>query len=401
MIFLIMNYRLHYILVVTLGVAFQTAAFAQRVIPESEIIELALKNSASVQAADLQVQQNKHLQKAGFNLPNPEVIAESPTGEFYAVGVLQSLEFPTVYIGQTQLRKQVTRLSEKQKEITAQDIKLLIHSLYLNMQVAQELLRQLHLRDSAYAEISRTAARQFDAGTIDYLAKTFASSQAGEVHNEWMRARYDLESARNQIKLYTGSSEDFLTTGLKRLNISSDLVDSTSISSNPSVQYYQQLRHVNAKALSVERQKALPGLVVGYLNQGARETDTYYRFRVGFTVPLWFWQYSGNIKAAKVGVKIAEQTAKAQVQSAKSEMIQAIADVKKYNESLMYYETNGLTQAEEIISTAKRFFESGQTDYIAYLRNINEAYTIKAKYLETLRNYNQSVITLNYLSGQL
>jgi outer membrane protein, heavy metal efflux system len=379
-----------------------SCGIAQRLITEKEIIDLAIKNSGALQASDLQVAQNKYLQKTGFNIPNPEVIAESPTGEFYAVGVLQSMEFPSVYVKQNQLRKQMTRLSEKQKNLTRQEVSSLIQSLYLNLQFAEALQEQLKVQDSLYSQIARSAERQFDAGTIDHLAKTFAQTQAGEIHNQFVQSRLEYEAIRNQLKMYTGIDDDFTTTELVRSSLDEDVrMDSGAVSSNPSIQYYQQLTNVNKQSLSVERNKALPGLVFGYLNQGSKETDTYYRFRVGFTVPLWFWQYSGNIKAAKAGVQLAEQNEKAQRQALASDMYQAWGDTQKYGESLNYYENTGLKQADDIINTARRFFESGQIDYVGYLRNINEAYLLKARYLETLRNYNQSIITINYLTGKL
>jgi outer membrane protein, heavy metal efflux system len=116
---------------------------------------------------------------------------------------------------------------------------------------------------------------------------------------------------------------------------------------------------------------------------------------------LWFWQYSGNIKAAKAGVQAAEQDSKAQGQALTAELHRALGDLRKFSQSLNYYESKGLAHADDIINTARRFFESGQTDYVGYLRNINEAYLIKARYLETLRNYNQSVITIHALTGKL
>jgi outer membrane protein, heavy metal efflux system len=378
-------------------------AMAQRVIDQTEAVELALKNSGEFQSADLQIKQNRYLQKTGLNLPNPEVIAESPTGEFYAVGILQSLDFPSVYVKQRQLRKQFTKLSERQKEITKQDIASLVRSLYLNVQLAEALYKQLRVQDTLYDQISKSAERQFAAGTIDYLAKTFAQTQAGEIHNQLIQTREEYLSVVSQLSVYLGLSDSFKTAPIQRLPYEEfpTRFDSTMILSNPSIQYYQQLQSVNRTTLAVERQKALPGLVFGYLNQGAKTTDTYYRFRVGFTVPLWFWQYSGNIKAAKTGVQIAEQDSKAQRQTLTSDMVQALGDLRKYRQSLDYYESKGLKQTDDIINTARRFFESGQDDYIGYLRNINEAYLIKARYLETLRNYNQSVITINYLTGKL
>jgi outer membrane protein TolC len=60
-----------------------------------------------------------------------------------------------------------------------------------------------------------------------------------------------------------------------------------------------------------------------------------------------------------------------------------------------------LQQANDIINTARRFFESGQTDYINFLRTTNDAYQIRLRYVETLRSYNQSVLTINYLKGIL
>ncbi|MFZ6010561.1 MAG: TolC family protein [Bacteroidota bacterium] len=386
------------------GLLFSSLCTAQQVISEAEVLSLALKNSALMQVSDLEIQQNKYLQKTSFNLSNPDVIAESPTGEFYAVGILQSVEFPSVYVKQHQLRRQATALSEKGKEVARQDVYRVIRTLYLNLQFMESLHAQLKLQDSLYYQMSINAARQFSAGQIDYLVKTTAESQYGEVHNKFIETQADYETLRNQIKVYAGIAGDFKATPLSRLRdegIQNLVNDSSLLAENPSLEYAQQLRKVNAKTLSLERNKTLPGLVFGYLNQGPKNTPTYYRFRVGFTVPLWFWQYAGNIKAAKTAVQIAEQNVKAQQQTLTAEMYQALGDLKKFDLALQYYETKGLQYTDDIINASQRFFESGHTDYTNYLRNIDEAYTIKTRYLETLRNYNQSVITINYLTGKL
>ena len=70
-------------------------------------------------------------------------------------------------------------------------------------------------------------------------------------------------------------------------------------------------------------------------------------------------------------------------------------------QSLNYYQTTGIKKANEIITTAKRFFASGENDYINYLRNITDAYSIQLKYLEAIRNYNQSILSIKYLTGTL
>jgi cobalt-zinc-cadmium efflux system outer membrane protein len=117
------------------------------------------------------------------------------------------------------------------------------------------------------------------------------------------------------------------------------------------------------------------------------------RFGFGSTV--------GNIKAAKTGLQIAEQQTQVQQQQLTADLQMAVSDYTSAQQAVSYYETSGLRQADDIISAAKRFFESGQTDYIAYIRNINDAYAVKRTYLETLRTYNQSIININYITGDL
>ncbi len=389
----------YFVTVLLLSIA--TASTAQHILSEQAALDSAMKYSPLLKSAELQVKQSNYLRKAAFNLANPDVIAESPTGDFYAVGILQSMEFPTVYIKQAQLLKQQSLLSEKGKALTTNEIKRLIRSVYLNAQYNQQLVTQLKYQDSLYNQIQLSAKRQFEAGVIDYLAKTFAESQYGEIHNQFVQAQNVYKANVQQLKLYTGMSAESSVSQLVKLSTLTIQADTSSVTQSPFVQYARQNQLVNQKQVSVERNRALPGLVFGYLNQGPKETETYYRFRVGFTVPLWFWQYSGNIKAAKAGLQIAEQQTRVQQQQLTADLQTAMSDYNSTQQAVAYYETSGLRQADDIINAAKRFFESGQTDYIAYIRNINDAYTIKRTYLETLRNYNQSIININYITGDL
>jgi outer membrane protein, heavy metal efflux system len=389
-----------YFALIFLTVTIKTLS-AQTTLTEQAALDSAMKFSPLLKSAELQVKQSNYLRKTAFNLPNPDVIAESPTGEFYAIGILQSLEFPTVYIKRGQLLKQQTLLAEKGKAVTVMDVKQVIHSLYLNVQYNQQLRDQLKYQDSLYNQIQLSAKRQFEAGVIDYLVKTFAESQAGEIHNQYLQSQNAWIAATQQLKLYTGISSEIRVKQLARFSMLALQANISSLTQSPAIQYAKQNQLVSNKQVSVERNRALPGLTFGYLNQGAKETDTYYRFRVGFTVPLWFWQYSGNIKAAKTGLQIAEQQTLAQQQQLTADLQIALSEYTSSHQTLAYYETNGLRQADDIINTGKRFFESGQTDYIAYIRTINDAYAIKRTYLETVRNYNQSIININYITGDL
>lgn len=381
-------------------------SFAQKQLTESEALALALKNSALVNASSLTVLQNKQFQKTAFNLSNPEIMMESPTGEFQTVGVLQSFSFPTVYLKQGQLLKQQTVLSKVGQKVTENDVKYQIKTLYLSAQYFDALYQQLQIQDSIYGEIKKSALRQYDAGQIDFLEKTYVDAQYGEIHNQFIQTQTDLQVTQTQLQTYTGLKEIITTTSLQKSQTTINILliknDTSVIQNNPSLLYFKQQQVIGKKSLSLERNRFLPGFTVGYLNQGSKNTPSDLRIRAGINIPLWFWQYTGSINAAKTGLKIAEQKTIAQQQALSAEMQKAHGDYLKYNQSVTYYETAGLNQADDIIKTSKRFFEGGhEFDYITLLRNTNDAFLIKIRYMETLRNFNQSIININYLSGNL
>ena len=378
------------------------ASFCQKQISEADAVIMALKNSRNISASDLVIKQQKQLLKSSYNLPNPEVFIESPTGNFYTGSVTQSIEFPTVYGKQYQLQKQRIGLAEKEKAITETEIKYQIKQLYLLLQFADTFHKQLYIQDTVYERIAVSAGRQFDAGQIDYLQKVFTETQYGEIHNQYLQAQINVGNLQSQLQFLTGLQEPFRATPLtNQLTVVSLLQDSAALASNPSIQFYKQTQNISQQNIALQKNKALPGLAFGYFNQGERSTPVGNRFRFGVTVPLWFWQYKGNINAAKTELEIAKQKTNGLQQQLSVQLYQAQNELAINQQSLNYYQTTGLKKANEIINTAKRFFASGENDYINYLRNINDAYSIQLKYLEAIRNYNQSILSIKYLTGTL
>ncbi|REK51514.1 MAG: TolC family protein [Bacteroidetes bacterium] len=393
-----------HILFTVVGLICVQFANAQTTLTEQQAIDFALKNSPLLNASTLQIKQHKQLQGTSFNLANPDITLESPTGEFMTVGVLQSFEFPTVYLKQGQLAKQQTVLAEKGKTITEAEVKQQVKTAYLSLQFANQILEQLKKQDSIYFRIADAANRQFEAGQIDFVAKTYAATQYGEVHNNLVQAQTDAQIALQQLQLYTGIFDSIATAHFSKA-LSSFLftgitTDSATLFNTPFIQYYSQTQMVAKKSLQLERNKALPGFSFGYMNQGLPNTEIPLRLRAGINIPLWFWQYNSSIKAAKTNLLITEQNTLAQQQNLTAKMQQVKGEAIKFQTSLTYYENTGLKQADDLITSSNRMFSAGQSDYITYLRTLSDAYNIQIKYLETLRNFNQSIINLNYLIGQ-
>lgn len=376
---------------------------AQKPLSEAEVVELVLANSPAIRAADLSIRQNGQLLKGVYTIPNLDVFTESPTGDFYTVGVSQSFQLPVVYKRQYQLQKEQIGLAQTEKRITELDIRYRVRTLYLGLQYAEALSRQYQFQDSLYNQLQLSAGRQFAAGQIDYLAKTFAESQAGEVRNQLAQARADGQTIIRQLGRLAARPEPIQVIGLSRNQptLAPAVTDSTAIGQNPSLAFLRQTETLSEVQIGLERAQSLPGLMVGYFNQASKETPAQLRFRFGLTLPVWFGQYRSRTAAAQTGLQLARQRTTAQIQTLSVDLQQAQGDFEKYRASLDYYETTGLRQSDDLINTARRLFGAGQNDYVSFLRTTNDAYAVRLRYIETLRNYNQSVLTINYLTGNL
>jgi outer membrane protein TolC len=392
-----MNYIKKITLLLTLFF-FTISAFSQNLLTAEDAVAKAIKNSKNVNAASLNIEQQKHLQKSAINIPNPELTWQSPTGIFYVGGVTQSFEFPTVYGKQYQLQKQKIDIAQTQKLGGEIIVAYQVKSLYLNIQYADSLKNLLFIQDTIYAKLASSAQRLFDAGQIDFLQKTFTENQYGETHNQYEQSKINYQSLFNQLKYITATAADIAISPLEL--IAKNPEQEISVNQNIDFLIAKQSETLAQTNLQIEKNKALPGLVLGYMNQAERNTPTNLRFQFGLTVPLWFWQYKGNIDAAKTNIKVNEEKTLGVQQELNMQLIQIQNEMAQNKQSLNYFEQTGLKKATETINTSKRFLNSGETDYINYLRNINDAYAIRMKYLEAIKNVNQNIISLNYLTGK-
>lgn len=376
------------------------SAHGQQFLTESEAVEIALKNSPALKAAGLSVRQNEQLVRSARNIPNPDLTFDSPSGQFYTLGIQQSFRFPTVYQYQSQLQSQQIGLAQKEQLITQNDLKFRVKFIYQAIQITEAIRLQISAQDSVYEQIRQAAKRQFEAGTIDKLALTFAETQAAEVRNALTEATQQVATNKAQLAVLMQRVEiNFAVVPLTPLLLTP--VPPNDFTQNPLIQAAEQQALINQKAIEVEKANALPGFMVGYYNQGSRETNLGLRWRAGVSIPLWAGQYKSRIAAAQTGYEIAKQRTEAQKVAISTDLQAAQSELTRYRNSLNYFQNTALRQADELISTARRFFESGQTDYVGFLRTTNDAYNIKLRYLDTLRSYHQTILNINYLTGNL
>jgi outer membrane protein TolC len=370
---------------------------AQGITTSDDAVQAALANHPLVKAAAYTVQAKKYSEKTALNLPNPDLITESPTGEFYAIGVSQSFEFPTVYKHQKQVAKAETALAEANQRISENDLRYTIRQLYLDAQLAtfEQILSAQN--DSIFQLLANTAKRQFDAGDIDFLEKTRVEQAAGKAHQTNISAAQHTAALKNQLATWTALTNLSNFTPLQPDTLVLNAAPTEK--ENPQVTYAAQAATVAERQTALAKSKGLPTFTIGYLNQGPRNTPVPYRLRAGIGVPLWYGQYNNAQKSAENEVNAAQNRLEAAVRTVALERAQLESEMAIALAQIRYYEKEALPGNTVVATTALRMREAGQMDYSAYLRVLDDVYQVKKAYAEQVYAFNTGLIKLRYLAG--
>ena len=377
------------------------AGFSQRLITYQDAVNLSLQNKVNNTPATLGLKQQQQLLKATGILNNPEVEIEKSPYEGLLLGIQQRLSFPSVYASQRNLQYERIQLAQLMLQLNENEIKRLVLTNYLQVQYFKALTDFLSYKDSVYQKIKIAAKRNFDAGQINKLQELFAANEADKVRNELNRSLIDLQAQKIAFAYFTNLNESFIVEPLTALPINSVSFVGDTLNNTIQQQIFQQQVSIAEQELKVQRGQLLPEIIAGPLFPLSKDYKQPVGFRFGISLPIWPSQNQARLNAAKTGIQLAEAQRQRENRNLTREYQLAYSNLLKEKTSIDYYKTNALIQSKDIIETALRLFEAGESDYIQALRNMITAFETRENYLQTLRNYNQALIDLKYLNGTL
>jgi cobalt-zinc-cadmium resistance protein CzcA len=178
--------------------------------------------------------------------------------------------------------------------------------------------------------------------------------------------------------------------------------------------YIRQQVEVSHLEKKLERSQMMPDINVGYFSQtiiGTQEVNGTprsfgedYRFngiQAGISVPLWFPSYTSKTKAAKINEEIARNDAEYFSRSVAGSYQTLLDEYDKFSSSVDYYEKQAVPEADLIIEQANLSYKAGALDYLEYVMTINRALVIRENYIDAINNCNQTVISLEYITGKI
>lgn len=388
---------------------------AQTELTLEDAIGQARKFNLSIASAVSDVEAQRQLKKTGFDLPKTSTMLMY--GQYNSIRqdnnitITQSIPF-TVFGSKAAVNRSLLVSSELRKAATENELVYQVKQTYFLLAYSmarQDLLLQ---QDSIYEGFLKAASVRYRAGEGKLLEQATAETQRNETRNQLMLNEADINVLRTRLKTLINSAgvpslprNAFVEVDLK------DVPDSTMLALNPGLAFQRQQVDVALGQKKFEKASMAPDLTIGYFNQTlidvvnpengtlATKSDRFTGFQAGISIPLWFAPHQGRIKAAEYRRQSAEQTYQYERVRLTGQLQEASQRFAKSRNSLQYYKESALPNANLILSQAQAAFRGGDIGYAEYLLSVRNALAIKDSYLLTLSEYNQSIIYIEFLSG--
>ena len=387
-----------------LSLAGSNSAKAQeKIISIEEAVQIAFENNPTVKAAQFEIEKQEALKrstvdlsKTDFSYRNGQINGPQKDFEW---SISQEIKFPTVYGTQSKLQKEKIAYSQMglllRKNILERDVR----SIYLNLVYQKSNLKLIETLETEYHNFEIIAEKRYETGESNLIEKIAAEGKAEEIKLLRKDALYNKENLKKQLQLLLNIDKVIAVeeVSLQKENLISVTNNSTLV---PLLQLQEQAVRITEREQKLEKAAYLPDLSAGYFNQQIEGIKGFSGFQFGVRVPVFFWSQKGKVDAAKKSNDIALmnlQQTKIEINSAMQNNISAL---KKYKASLVYYESKGLELADKLLSSTTKAYKEGEIDYIEYISTLEQALTIKQKYLENLNLYNQKVNEINFINGR-
>jgi len=390
-------------LVFLLGFSFHSNAQNLKPLSMEEVYLLALDNNAGIKASALKVDEADAMIGNAFSFDKTEIyysydenntaINDLPLKVF---GIQQNFLFPTIYFAGKKVKKAAYSVESSSYEIKKIILKREVAKYYYQLQYELEKKDVYKKLDSFYQTFAHAAKRKFETGATNYLEKITAKAKQKQLQILYQQSLEDVTLARVNLNKVVQSDTVFTISSEKLKKLELQMLEEQV---HPGTTYFENRKLLFKAKTSFEKQQLLPDISMNYFQGSNKDLDfNLTGYHIGLKIPLFFSGNATKIKAAKISQDIADQEAKDFQMLLKARRSELLAQLKKYENALSYYELEGKSLSEEILKTAKISYQNGEIDFFQYIQSLENAFGILLTHLDNLNQYNQTIIKINYLT---
>lgn len=273
------------------------------------------------------------------------------------------------------------------KEITAE-----VKRAWAYYQYATHLCR-LYREQSDLGDRLRSAGQlRYEQGDITLLERNMATTLAADQRTRLLQAEEELQLAARRLTWACYADQPVVPADstLSLFLVETDL----STSSDSYRQYFQSQASEKKAMLRVEQSRFFPELSLGYVRQKIAPVNGLNSWMVGVSFPVLFFPQQSRVKQAKIDAYIARTEAEANIRQVDNRVNELQATLRKQSESIRYYTTGALPEADALLKSALLQFKESETDITQFVQSLNVAREIQRGYIEAVYTYNVAALEL-------
>jgi heavy metal efflux system protein len=400
--------------IVLFCLSISNVSFAQQSITLNAAIDTAIKNNAQLKNEQLKTQYQQMLLKTVNTIPRTNLVAEA--GQINSIyndtkfGISQSFSFPKVYKTQKELYNQEWKSSLLNVDVKRVFLKKQVAQIFYNIIYLQQKKQLLQSSDSLFTAFYKKAALRLSKGESNILEKASAETQLGQITMQLRQLEQDEKMLKIQFQLLLNSSTAFSPNAENYKATKDLLADTALLKEHPEIKIIQQQQNIATANIAVEKAKLMPDMLAGFSNTSIKGTgadnnlySSSQRFtsvQVGVGIPIFTKAQKAKINSAKFSKQITENEYGVAVQKLQSEYEFALSQYNKHLQTVQYFETKGLQNAELVSSTANKQLANGIINYLEWTQLINQVAIVKNEYIDAIKNLNEAIVQLNYFSNK-
>lgn len=227
---------------------------------------------------------------------------------------------------------------------------------------------------------------RYHQGEITLLEKNMTTSMAADMKNRLFQAQEEEKLALSRLNWVCYADRPLVPvdTALVQFPVDYQAPSFSEVHMN----YFQSQANEAKAQLNVERSRFFPELSFGYVRQDILPLKGLNSWMVGVSFPVYFLPRRSKIKQAKVAAVIARTEAETNTQNLYNKVSEAVASLRRQSESLRYYTTSALKEADELLKVANLQLQHSETNITEFIQAVNVARDIRRGYLETVYQYN-------------
>ena len=364
---------------------------AQQIVTLDKVITLAKENSPRLKSAVAAIEKSRaakgetwELGATSFDYSWGQL--NSPVRDDRQINISQSLgSIITPFYKNSLVKQQIISSAYYrdmvEKEIVAEAKRAWAYYLYV-MNRKEMLSEQKNLAEL----LSQTGNLRYQQGEITLLEKNMTSTLAASMKNKVFQTEEEFKIA--SVRLQWVCFSDIQLVPVVSMQEKFDVNIINSEPSEAHISYFKSRVFESEAHVKVEKSRFFPEFSAGYQRQNILPDKGLNSWTIGVSAPIVLNAQKSRVKQAKIDADISRYEAQENIRQLNNRLTELKAELRKYDESIRFFENSALKEADAMIQTAQLQLKHSEINIIEFIQSMNSALEIKQAHIEMIYQYN-------------